>query len=523
MLLKANGIQKQYGNKFVLTGIDFQLDEGNKVALVGANGIGKSTLIKILSGLEENDGGDIFLAKDKTLAYLPQEVIDPEEVAIDYITKDGIPAHKAFPVLSGLGLQQNLSERKMKELSGGQQTKVLLTKFLLDEADILLLDEPTNNLDIPSIIWLEEYLSASRKAMIIISHDLAFLNKVANRVFELTEDGLNVERGTYSDYIERQEKKYRRELEQYKQYMKEKARLQGNMKEMQGRGQEVDNYKPKENDKQILGSARDRATATQSRVKTIRKKLDQMDVHDKPIEKETFVIDIHPKTLEGDLNISLKDVVFGYKDGIRIGPVSFDIKLGERVCILGENGSGKSTLLKTIVKQIEQLEGDVLVTQGITFGDLMQQHERASRDKEVLELFISETRANSEKAFHMLKKAGLTEEVFNHKVGGLSSGTRARLLFAIFQALGVNTLILDEPTNHLDIEAVNAIISLLETYKGTVIMVTHNRWFLEKINIDVFYRVSDTGIEKISDFESFVKASEKEAEKRINLLKKKQI
>ena len=187
MLVSVQSLEKRYGSETVFSNISFTIDEGHRIALVGKNGAGKSTIMKIIAGREEPDSGSVVITKGKSVAYVPQEVkLDDPRTGVEYIRSDtDIPPHMFVPVLNGLGLSEDIANRKLTEMSGGQQSKILLTRFLLEPSDVLLLDEPTNNLDIPSLLWIEKYLVSSKKAMIIISHDVVFLDTVATRVISL--------------------------------------------------------------------------------------------------------------------------------------------------------------------------------------------------------------------------------------------------------------------------------------------------------------------------------------------------
>ena len=522
MLLSVQEIAKRYGAEQIFSGVSFTLDEGHRTALVGRNGAGKSTIIKIIAGLEESDGGTITLTKDRTVSYLPQEVpYDTEQTGVEYI-QDGtdLQPHQFFPVLQGLGMEQSIAEQTLSSMSGGQQTKVLLTKFLLEPSDILLLDEPTNNLDIPALLWLEEFLSSSKKAMIVISHDLVFLNKVTNRVFELKDGTLTMERGTYGDYLERKKKEFDRQMKEYQHHQEEVQRLETSSQAAEKQVERGDALELSDTDKYIARAGMDKASASQRRAKVIKRRIKRMKEVEKPFEEEPFTLELEARQTEGDIEIVLEDLIAGYPDGISIGPISLTIKMGERICLLGMNGEGKSTILKTITGAMDPTSGSVTRTEGIVLGDLLQQHERADREEEVMDFFTQQTDKNYEEAMHLLKKAGFSEQMMNHKIGGLSSGMRARLLFAIFIALGVNVLILDEPTNHLDMEAVTAIKEMLKKYTGIVLMVSHNRWFLENLTVGNCYEIADGEMRRIKSFEGYVKSANSRAEQMVKRLKR---
>ncbi len=533
MLLSVQSLEKQFNAQLLFSGISFTLDEGHKVALVGKNGVGKSTLLKIIAGCESTDGGSVTIAKGKTVAHLPQEIIAGESrTGIAYITAPqanggSVPEHRAYTFLNSLGISKEIAALPLKLMSGGQQSKILLTRFLLEDADIFLLDEPTNNLDIPSLIWLESFLKESKKTLIIVSHDLYFMDAVTNRVFVLTEKTIQAQRGSYTDYLQRQEKEYLRQKEMHERQQKEILRLEEQVSATKEKSEKIDKTEVRDSDKRAAGWSRDRASSSQGRAKALSRRLKKLDRIEKPFEEETFAMRVHSKDIESDVAIVADQVVVGYKDTelpaqhtTEVGPFSFELKIGTRVCFMGENGVGKSTVLRSIIGMHKPLSGTITVSEGVTFGDLMQQHERADRSCTAVELFTRETGTDTEKAFHMLKKYGLPEHALHQTVGKLSSGTRARTLFAIFDTLGVNMLILDEPTNHLDMPAVRALCELLKTYNGAVLLVSHNRWFLEQVHIQQYYEISDGSMNRIKDFEAYLKQVKTKAERIIARLKR---
>ena len=522
MLLSVQKIEKRFGGEQVFSDISFTLDEGHKVALVGRNGVGKSTLMKIIMGIEEPDSGEVKITNNRSVAYLPQEVPAKEgQTGVEYI-QDGtnLQPHQFFPILEGLGVSQQIATQRFAEMSGGQQTKIVLTHFLLESSDILLLDEPTNNLDIPALLWLEAFLATSKKAMIIISHDLVFLNNTTNRVIELKNGALTMERGTYGDYLERKKKEFDRQMKEYMRYTEEVQRIKKSSEAAAKQVEKGDTLELSDSDKYIARAGMDKASASQRRAKVMKRRVKRMKKVEKPFEEEPFTLTLEARQSEGDIEIVLDEVVAGYRDGIALSPTSLTIKMGDRICLMGMNGEGKSTILKTITGAIPPVSGTVTKTEGVILGDLLQQHERADREQKATHFFKTQTNKSDEEAIYMLKKAGLSEQMMQQKVGGLSSGMRARLLFAVFIALGVNVLILDEPTNHLDMEAVAALKEMLKKYTGIVLLVSHNRWFLEGLNIGSCYEVANGTIQKIEDIERYVETAQERAKGMMGRLKR---
>ena len=522
MLLSVQKIEKRFGGEQIFSDISFTFDEGHKIALVGRNGVGKSTLMKIIAGLEKPDNGEVKITNSRSITYLPQEVIVKDnQTAVEYI-QDGtdLQPHQFFPVLEGLGVSQQITTQQLSKMSGGQQTKIVLTRFLLEQSDILLLDEPTNNLDIPALLWLEAFLAESKKAMIIISHDLAFLNNVTNRVLELKNGSLTMERGTYGDYLERKKKEFDRQMKEYVRYTEEVKRIEKSSKATTKQVERGDALELSDSDKYIARAGMDKASASQRRAKVMKRRVKRMERVEKPFEEEPFTLTLEARQSEGDIEVVLNEVVAGYADGITISPISLTIKMGDRICLMGMNGEGKSTILKTILNTIPPIGGTITKTEGVIVGDLLQQHERADRDKKAIHFFREQTNKSDEEAIYMLKKAGFNEQMMQQKVEGLSSGMRARLLFAVFIALGVNVLVLDEPTNHLDIEAVTALKEMLKKYTGIVLLVSHNRWFLEGLEIGSCYEIADGAMQKIENIDQYVKTAQERAKGMMGRLKR---
>ena len=498
------------------------VDEKQKIALVGKNGAGKSTFLKIIANIIDEYEGEVKLTNNRTIAYLPQDVpFDTHTSGLEYI-QEGMdtPPHIVAQVLTGLGVPNDVVKRPFIEMSGGQRSKVLLTKFLLQKTDILLLDEPTNNLDIQSIIWLENFLKASSKAMIIISHDITFINNVTNKVAEITQEGtLQTSRGTYGDYLERQEKEFAKQRAEYKKYQVKKLQIEQQIDSIQDKAQLIKEYTKRDNDKMAGDRKKGGAEKGMQEVQVLRSKLDQLTKEELPVEIEPLTITMNP-TIEENIIIEAEEVIAGREGGITIGPLSFFLKPGSRICIMGENGSGKSTLLNTILGTKKLISGNIQVGSQVIFGDVMQEHNRTFVDESLLTFFMSETKANETEAHNTLQKYGIAYDTFNDSVKNLSTGTRARLLFAIFSLTHPNTLILDEPTNHLDIESVRALKLFLKEFKGIVILVSHNRWFIDSMHIDTFYEVYNGAVKKIEDFHTFVEVSQKRSLKMVRDLKR---
>lgn len=558
-MIKAKKLQKSYGTLTVLSDVSFSLEKGQKVALVGNNGTGKTTLLKLVAGLEEPDAGELQVVRDTCIGYLPQDTslsgnetvaaylrriagIDVLEEKIAILSKelgdvdrakeyselheqyehlDGYAfEHHMQIMLAGFGLDSVGLEYKLANLSSGQKSKVALAGILLKGVDLLLLDEPTNNLDLPALIWLEDFLQKSQAACIVVSHDRRFLDRVVRKIFEIDwhTHTLNVSGGTYSDYLEMVTKRIVRQKEEYRLQQQEIGRLKDQAQEKRAASARGSHWTGSDNDKFLRGFKRDRAGKSSRVAKTIEKRIDMMEKIEKPVERDPFEILLKADTGNGTLDIEVIDVTAGYRDGFKIGPISFEARYGNRIGIMGLNGSGKSTLLKTITGQLAPLSGAIDVGSGVRIGNMMQEHETLPRDHTLLGLLRNRAGLTEEESFAKLAKFGFDESQVRQRIGALSPGGRARFLLALFSAQSVNVLALDEPTNHLDIEALEALEEMLQTYQGTVLLVSHDRYFLEKAKLDLTYVLSDGAFTRIPDYKTYVASAEARARKLLKSL-----
>jgi ATPase subunit of ABC transporter with duplicated ATPase domains len=558
-MLKVNNLHKSYVATVVFSDISFSLERGQKVALVGSNGSGKSTLLRLIAGAEEKDGGDIVFSKNACVGYLPQDTSTIEDLPIrDYLRKvagvdvieqrmselslklnDKVAAaeygdlqetylrldgyafdHRMEIVLAGFGLSDISLERRASQLSSGQKSKVTLAGILLKGVDILLLDEPTNNLDLPALVWLEDYVRKSEATVMIVSHDRRFLDRAVRKVFEL--DGRNhtltISGGTYSDYLAMKSKRFARQQQEFEQQQEEIGRLSERAGRLRASAEKGSSWKGSDNDKFLRGFKQDRAGRSAKAAKSMEKRIERIDQVEKPIEREPLKIDLSAQESSGSCTITLSDLVVGYKTGFTAGPITLTIPYGSRVGIMGLNGSGKSTLLKAISGELLPVSGMVDIGRGLKIGNMMQEHESLPREETVLACTMKRTGYGAQETFSHLVKFDLSENQIRQSVGNLSPGGRARLLLAIFAATAVNALLLDEPTNHLDLDALEALEEALETYKGTIVLVSHDRYFLETAKLDLVYVLSEGVFTRIPDYTVYVKEAEMRAEQLLRSL-----
>lgn len=492
-MLTLKNIRKRYGTEHILNKVSFSVGARQKIALVGLNGAGKSTLLKIIAGMETPEQGEILKPSRALVGYLPQEAqAESDETLGNYLRRiAGLTdlekemktlerfltepkkleqyellqqeyarlggdnfTRKAKSILDGLCLAHIGFDRQAAQLSGGEKRKAALAGVLLRGVDILLLDEPTNNLDLRALIWLENYLKRSLAICIIASHDRRFLDNVAEKVIEIDWHKRDVAMytGGWSAFAEMKAHITRKHKEEYRAQEEERERILISVNQKMDWAEQVMEKTAPDHDKFSEHFKKERAerkfTASAQVLKKRGKRLHKIE---KPLSRDPLTISFNmSKSDKKKSSVALKNIRFGYSDGFQGGPVNLKISFGNRIAILGDNGAGKSTLLKTITGEIEPISGTRVCGEELVFGYLMQEHENFLLD--------------SKNTF-------------------FSPGERVRQALALLAARDVNVLVLDEPTNHLDLETIEALEEALETYAGTILLVTHDRLFLERINL----------------------------------------
>lgn len=519
-IITAKNLQKSYGQTVVLGGVTFSLERGQKAALVGGNGAGKTTLLKIIAGVEAADAGNLTLAKNTRVAYFRQDLSPLGRQAVgaylEQVAGAEVPAYRLETMLAGFGLESIALDRELESLSSGQKSKVALAGILLQEADLLLLDEPTNNLDLPALIWLEDFLQKTKAACLVVSHDRRFLDRVAEKIFELDwhDRTLKISGGTYSDYLARVLKQLASQKEAYRLQQEEIARLKDRASQKRDAATAGENWTgPSDKDKMLRGFKRDRSKSSARSARALERRVEQMDQVAKPAERDPFIITLSAERGAGVLDLDLKEVVTGYASGFQIGPLTLEIPFGRRLGIMGLNGAGKSTLLETLTGDLAPLAGRLVRGSGVRVGNLKQEHENLPREESLLQFLKVKAGLNHSAGYNQLGKFGFSEAQAKQPIEILSPGGRARLLLALFSAQGVNVLVLDEPTNHLDLEALAALEETLEHYQGTVVIVSHDRYFLERARLDELYLLADGQLELIPDYQTYITQAEERAKK----------
>ena len=400
----------------------------------------------------------------------------------EYIRLDGynIP-YKLDQVLSGLGFNQEIKSKKIKELSGGQKEKVMLASVLLKGTDLLILDEPTNNLDLKSIEWLEKYLKEIQCPIMIVSHDRKFLDDVVTKIVEIDYFTRDLVEYPGKKIKEKQEES---ELKRYQEQQEKIGDLKKSIRQKKEWAQKGNKQEVSDKDKLARGYLRNRSQTLASNAKKIENQISQMEIMDRPKIKNKLHIEITNSKKEGKTDIIAKDLVSGYDNGFKTEPINLYIKYGERIVITGDNGSGKSTFLKTLIGEQKQIDGQISIGNGIKIGYISQdtkEQNNESIEEYVMNSLKNQKIDNSSIIYTVLNQFNFDYEERTKKYSILSPGERTRLKLAIFSLEDINTLILDEPTNHLDIEALEAIEEVLKDFNGTVIAISHDRQFIKNI------------------------------------------
>ena len=531
-MITVQNITKYFDEYRVLNNISFVIDRGHKVALTGFNGTGKTTLLKMIAGELEVEKGKIEINKNVKIATLPQDPVKyQKQKVIDFLTKgivdfegpDNIFYRDIEIMFSGFGLASEIKDKKISELSSGQKTKVFLINMLLKKADVLLLDEPTNNLDLPALIWLEEYLKNTESSFIVVSHDKTFLDNVANKVFEIDwkTRRLEIVNGKYSDYLLQKKRDNENTGKKHEIQKHDIKRLRDLVKAKIRKAEAGSKHVTKDNDHILQGYRRNKSADSLKDATILQKRINRMEIIEKPEERKAFHIEILPEDVGRPRDISTKKLICGYSDGdeFSVGPINLDMVFGSKTIILGLNGTGKSTILKTITGTIPKISGELIVGEGVKFGNLMQEHDTLNKKETVFQYLKDRTGNEDEIIFNHLKHFGFDPEQIHQKIYNLSPGGRARLLLSYFSATNVNVLVLDEPTNHLDLEAEEALEKTLQKFEGTVIVVTHNRSFVEKFaQNSAIYVLQNSILNKVYKFADYLSEMEKSSQKLVRML-----
>ncbi|WP_173303585.1 ABC-F family ATP-binding cassette domain-containing protein [Streptococcus sp. 1290] len=528
IILQANKIERSFAGEVLFDNINLQVDERDRIALVGKNGAGKSTLLKILVGEEEPTSGEINKKKDISLSYLAQDsrfesentiydemlhVFDDlrrtekqlRQMELEMGEKSGADLDKLMSdydrlsenfrqaggftyeadiraILNGFKFDESMWQMKIAELSGGQNTRLALAKMLLEKPNLLVLDEPTNHLDIETIAWLENYLVNYSGALIIVSHDRYFLDKVATITLDLTKHSLDRYVGNYSRFVELKEQKLVTEAKNYEKQQKEIAALED-----------------------FVNRNLVRASTTK-RAQSRRKQLEKMERLDKPeAGKKAANMTFQSEKTSGNVVLTVEDTAIGYDGEVLSQPINLDLRKMNAVAIVGPNGIGKSTFIKSIVDQIPFIKGEKRFGANVEVGYYDQTQSKLTPSNTVLDELWNDFKLTPEVEIRNRLGAFLfSGDDVKKSVGMLSGGEKARLLLAKLSMENNNFLILDEPTNHLDIDSKEVLENALIDFDGTLLFVSHDRYFINRVATHVLELSENGSTLYLGDYDYYV-------------------
>ncbi|PEY30478.1 ABC transporter ATP-binding protein [Bacillus cereus] len=532
ILLQVNGLSKLYGAETILANIKLEVQTKDRIALVGRNGAGKSTLLKIIAGELSHDGGEIIKPKDVSIGYLAQNtglettltiwdemltvfshlqqmekklrrleqemgqeenfsnaatyeklLADYDQLQLDYKDQGGYQYEADIrSILSGLGFPVETHQTTISTLSGGQKTRLALGKLLLTKPDLLILDEPTNHLDIDTLTWLEQYLQGYPGAILIVSHDRYFLDKLVTQVYEISNKESRRYIGNYSKYLDLKAALYEQEMKRYEKQQEEIAKLEDFVQKNIARA------------------------STTKRAQSRQKQLDRMELLTRPLgdsKSASFHFDIEKQS--GNDVLQVKDVSIGYDKEPIIEHVNMRLTRGDSVALVGPNGIGKSTLLKSIVNKLNTLSGEVSFGSNVSIGYYDQEQANLTSSKRVLNELWDDYPLQPEKEIRtILGNFLFTGDDVLKPVSSLSGGQKARLALAKLMMQKSNLLILDEPTNHLDLNSKEILENALIDYPGTLLFVSHDRYFINRVTTTVVELSIDGAQEYLGDYDYYI-------------------
>ncbi|MEK5430598.1 ABC-F type ribosomal protection protein [Lysinibacillus sp. FSL R7-0073] len=556
MQMKAEQIQKIMGGNILFENLQLEVNSGEHVAIVGVNGSGKTTLLQLLSGVDIPDRGRIIKSKDATIGYLHQiphypghsvkEVLEEAfadiyalkarmtileqemqsnvtdktlwqygQVQEQFMLQGGYEVEAQLAMIAnGLGIMEMLAQ-PFSSLSGGEKTKVMLGQILLSQPAILLLDEPTNHLDMQAIEWLEKYVRSFEGIIIVVSHDRHFMNQIAHKVIEIEDGEAFTYTGNYDAFIAQKEAKIEQQFADYEEQQKKIKKMQETIKRL----------------KQWANEANPPNASMHRRAKSMEKALARIERVKKPISKKKMNLALTMAERSGKEVVQLQNIYHGYDKPLLIDS-NLAVYFGERLAIVGNNGSGKSTLLKMMLGEIVPNRGVCHVGSNVKIGYLSQQLEHKNPAIRLIDAFRENVAVSEAEARHILARFLFYGYDVFKKVKNLSGGEKMRLRLAQLMHEDINVLILDEPTNHLDIEAREVLEDTLESFEGTIIGVSHDRYFLQKIfsktawlkeqTIHVFEGDYEWARQKLEEFSKKIVVENEPAPPKIQPVKKEQ-
>ena len=538
ILVSGKDLKKDFGIREIFKDVNFEIHDNERIGLVGENGVGKSTLLKILTKEDTPSSGSITFARDMKIGYLEQqpkydgmtvkEVIYSSFKELNDISKrmreiendmsscedmdrlnrlveiystltekyellGGYDQETKYnTVITGLNFSEEFCNQQFETLSGGQKTKVLLAKTLLINPDLLLLDEPTNYLDIDALNWLEQYLNSYKGSVVVVSHDRYFLDNCVNNIYELTPIGIEEYQGNYSDYVVEKQRRFEERTKDYEDQQKRIKKMDEQIKWMKSTGSNV----------------------LKSKAHQIEHRLEKMDKIDKPkIFTRKMKLSLEGNTGSKKI-IDFNNIAQGFDD-ILFSGVTGSVFANDSIGIVGHNGVGKTTLIRTLLGELPALDGDVKIGDTIKVGYLDQESKFEDDSKSILDVYCASTNTGQGQARNELAKLLFTQDEVFKQVSLLSGGEKKRLKLAILIKNNPNLLVLDEPTNHLDLTSREELEKTLIDYKGTMLFVSHDRYFLNKI-ANKIWELTPDGIEEINgNYDDYINKNKQAGDKKL--------
>ncbi|MFJ8259792.1 ABC-F family ATP-binding cassette domain-containing protein [Peribacillus asahii] len=540
ILLQVNQVSKYYGAELILSNMKLEVQHKDRIALVGRNGAGKSTLLKIIAGQLSYDGGEIIQPKGVTIGYMAQDtgleselsiwdelltvfnhlisqeqtlrqleekMANPDIFSNEAVYQKVLSEYDALQVqfkesggyqyeadirsvLHGLQFGSFDPSTPISTLSGGQKTRLALGKLLLTKPDILILDEPTNHLDIETLSWLEQYLQSYQGAVLIVSHDRYFLDEVVNQVYEISRHSMKKYHGNYSSYLVRKAEDFERDMKQFEKQQEEIEKL-----------------------RDFVQRNITRASTTK-RAQSRRKQLEKMEILDRPQgDQKSASFSFQIEKQSGNEVLQLNELTIGYQNEKVAKHINVRITKGESIALVGPNGVGKSTLLKTIIDKMPALSGDIHFGTNVQVSYYDQEQANLISNKRVLNELWDEHPLKPEKEIRtVLGNFLFSGDDVLKTVSTLSGGEKARLALAKMMMEKGNFLILDEPTNHLDLDSKFVLENALIDYPGTLLFVSHDRYFINRIATKVIELSKDGSVEFLGDYDYYVQKKQEQAE-----------
>ncbi|MGW7977315.1 ABC transporter ATP-binding protein [Staphylococcus xylosus] len=538
ILLQLNDLTKSFDGEDIFNNVDFEVKTGERIGIVGRNGAGKSTLMKIIAGVEDYDSGHISKSKNLKLGYLTQQMtLNTDQTVFEEMSKpfeamknleqemkletDWLAQHaneydtetykshidryealsnqfeqqdgyqyesKIKTVLHGLNFSEADFDRPINDFSGGQKTRLSLAQMLLSEPDLLLLDEPTNHLDMETTQWLESYLNYFKGAIVIISHDRYFLDKIVTQIYDVALGDVQHYVGNYAQFIDQRDKYYEKRMQEYENQQAEIKRLETFV------------------DKNIA-----RASTT-GMAKSRRKMLEKIEHINKPmIDAKSANIQFEFDRNTGNDVFHIKNLEIGYESPITKG-ITFEVTKGDHIAIIGPNGIGKSTLIKTIANIQNALNGTITTGANLKIGYYDQKQAEFKSNKTILDYLWDQYPTMNEKDIRaVLGRFLFVQEDVKKIINDLSGGEKARLQLALLMLERNNVLILDEPTNHLDIDSKEMLEQALANFKGTILFVSHDRYFINELANKVYDLDPDGGTMYLGNYQYYIEKTEEKA------------